>query len=248
MRGTRQRALGVWSAIERACKEDDFRPNPSSLCRFCAFQDYCPAFGGDPSLAAAALGDCGRVRPPGHRQPDAAALGAAQRRTEEPVGLIRPFVKATRYSSREDLRPVARQPDRGPHLLHRHRARRLRAALARARSLADPSRPSRRHPGGTARHHRHRDRVRPRQRRGEVPLQKAASQADGGSPAAVPPADHLELPEWPRHRCLLCRDTARRGRGTGARLTTRSRRWWRSAGSTPRSIMPPTSSEASPSA
>ena len=60
MRGTRQRALGVWSAIERACKEDDFRPNPSSLCRFCAFQDYCPAFGGDPSLAAAALGDAAR--------------------------------------------------------------------------------------------------------------------------------------------------------------------------------------------
>ena len=42
MRGTRQRALGVWSAIERACKEDDFRPNPSSLCRFCAFQGLLP--------------------------------------------------------------------------------------------------------------------------------------------------------------------------------------------------------------
>jgi len=55
MRGTRQRALGVWSAIERACREDDFRPNPSSLCRFCAFQAYCPCFGGDPALAAPAL-------------------------------------------------------------------------------------------------------------------------------------------------------------------------------------------------
>ncbi|MGO9582056.1 MAG: RecB family exonuclease [Acidimicrobiales bacterium] len=55
MRGTRQRALGVWSAIERACREDDFRPNPSSLCRFCAFQAYCPSFGGDPALAAPAL-------------------------------------------------------------------------------------------------------------------------------------------------------------------------------------------------
>jgi putative RecB family exonuclease len=56
MRGTRQRALGVWSAIERACKEDDFRPNPSSLCRFCAFRTYCPSFGGDPALAASGLG------------------------------------------------------------------------------------------------------------------------------------------------------------------------------------------------
>ncbi|MGA2528172.1 MAG: PD-(D/E)XK nuclease family protein [Acidimicrobiales bacterium] len=55
MRGTRQRALGVWSAIERACTKDDFRPNPSSLCRFCAFQAYCPSFGGDPDLAAAGL-------------------------------------------------------------------------------------------------------------------------------------------------------------------------------------------------
>jgi putative RecB family exonuclease len=55
MRGIRQRALGVWSAIERACREDDFRPNPSGLCRFCAFQAYCPSFGGDPALAAPAL-------------------------------------------------------------------------------------------------------------------------------------------------------------------------------------------------
>jgi putative RecB family exonuclease len=56
MRGTRQRALGVWSAIERACAHDDFRPNPSSLCSFCGFQAFCPCFGGDPSLAAAAMG------------------------------------------------------------------------------------------------------------------------------------------------------------------------------------------------
>jgi len=55
MRGTRQRALGVWSAIERACREDDFRPNPSSLCRYCSYQSYCPAFGGDPTSAASAL-------------------------------------------------------------------------------------------------------------------------------------------------------------------------------------------------
>jgi putative RecB family exonuclease len=56
MRGTRQRALGVWSAIERACRHDDFRPNPSMLCQYCAFQAYCPSFGGDPTLAASALG------------------------------------------------------------------------------------------------------------------------------------------------------------------------------------------------
>jgi putative RecB family exonuclease len=74
MRGTRQRALGVWSAIERACKEDDFRPNPSSLCRFCAFQAYCPSFGGDPSLAAPALGSATAVA---SSVSDASALEAA---------------------------------------------------------------------------------------------------------------------------------------------------------------------------
>jgi putative RecB family exonuclease len=59
MRGSRQRALGVWSAIERACRTDDFRPNPSSLCRYCGFQGFCPAFGGDPRLAATALASSG---------------------------------------------------------------------------------------------------------------------------------------------------------------------------------------------
>ncbi|MGA3216718.1 MAG: PD-(D/E)XK nuclease family protein [Acidimicrobiales bacterium] len=62
MRGIRQRALGVWSAIERACREDDFRPNPSSLCRFCAFQAYCPCFGGDPAQAGPALRDAPPAR------------------------------------------------------------------------------------------------------------------------------------------------------------------------------------------
>lgn len=55
MRGLRQRALAVWAAIERACATEDFRPNPSPLCRYCAFQVYCPAFGGDPSAAVPAL-------------------------------------------------------------------------------------------------------------------------------------------------------------------------------------------------
>jgi len=55
MRGTRQRALGVWSAIERACKQDDFRPNPSSLCRYCAFQAHCPSFTGDAARVPVAM-------------------------------------------------------------------------------------------------------------------------------------------------------------------------------------------------
>lgn len=56
VRGTRQRALGVWAAIERACGTGDFRPSPSGLCAYCSFKPYCPAHGGDPGRAAAELG------------------------------------------------------------------------------------------------------------------------------------------------------------------------------------------------
>ncbi len=44
MRGLAQRARAVWAAIEHACSSDDFRPNPSPLCRSCAFQVFCPAY------------------------------------------------------------------------------------------------------------------------------------------------------------------------------------------------------------
>ncbi|HIZ97227.1 MAG TPA: PD-(D/E)XK nuclease family protein, partial [Candidatus Janibacter merdipullorum] len=38
----------VWAAIERAVREQDFRPNPSRLCSWCDFKPLCPAFGGTP--------------------------------------------------------------------------------------------------------------------------------------------------------------------------------------------------------
>jgi putative RecB family exonuclease len=44
MRGMKARALAVWAAIERACETEDFRPNPTGLCRWCAYQDRCPAY------------------------------------------------------------------------------------------------------------------------------------------------------------------------------------------------------------
>lgn len=53
LRGLRQRTSAVWSAIERACEEEDFRPKPSALCSWCNFKAFCPAFGGDPALASA---------------------------------------------------------------------------------------------------------------------------------------------------------------------------------------------------
>ncbi len=56
LRGHRQKAVAIWSAIERACENEDFRPRPSGLCNFCRFRAYCPAFGGNPDEAALALG------------------------------------------------------------------------------------------------------------------------------------------------------------------------------------------------
>ena len=47
------RTAAVWKAVERACTTGDFRPNQSRLCDWCSFQQWCPAFGGDPDQAAA---------------------------------------------------------------------------------------------------------------------------------------------------------------------------------------------------
>jgi putative RecB family exonuclease len=51
VRGLEQRTSAIWKAVERACANEDFRPHPSPLCNWCAYQDYCPAFGGDPARA-----------------------------------------------------------------------------------------------------------------------------------------------------------------------------------------------------
>ena len=53
--GQRQKALAVWSAVERACVSEDFRPQTSQLCKFCRFQEFCPAFGGNPADAAPSM-------------------------------------------------------------------------------------------------------------------------------------------------------------------------------------------------
>lgn len=50
-RGLERRLRAVWAAVETACEHDDFRPRPSRLCDWCAFQQWCPVFGGDPHRA-----------------------------------------------------------------------------------------------------------------------------------------------------------------------------------------------------
>lgn len=52
-RGVERKLAAVWTAVERACEREDFRPNPSRLCDWCAFKAYCPSFGGDIALADA---------------------------------------------------------------------------------------------------------------------------------------------------------------------------------------------------
>jgi len=44
IRGQRKRAVAVWTAIERACDTEDFRPHVGPLCGYCNFRASCPAF------------------------------------------------------------------------------------------------------------------------------------------------------------------------------------------------------------
>jgi putative RecB family exonuclease len=43
----------IWSTIQRANATDSFKPKPGRLCDWCAFQSWCPSFGGDPEEARA---------------------------------------------------------------------------------------------------------------------------------------------------------------------------------------------------
>ena len=45
--GCARKVGAIWQAVERACEREDFRPKPGPLCYWCAFQAYCPAFGGE---------------------------------------------------------------------------------------------------------------------------------------------------------------------------------------------------------
>jgi putative RecB family exonuclease len=54
----------IWSAILRAGRSGDFRPNPSRLCDWCGHRPLCPAHGGTPPEY------------PGWPEPDPAVTGA----------------------------------------------------------------------------------------------------------------------------------------------------------------------------
>ncbi|MGI8686473.1 MAG: RecB family exonuclease [Acidimicrobiales bacterium] len=62
VRGLVTRTSAVWTAVERACAADDFRPHPSRLCDYCGYKELCPAFGGDPALANPVPAGAGAAR------------------------------------------------------------------------------------------------------------------------------------------------------------------------------------------
>jgi putative RecB family exonuclease len=49
--GLERQATAIWAAVKRACLLEDFRPKTGPLCDWCGFHAYCPAMGGDLSLA-----------------------------------------------------------------------------------------------------------------------------------------------------------------------------------------------------
>jgi putative RecB family exonuclease len=63
LRGLEVKVRAVWAAVQRACELEDFRPRTGPLCNWCAFQAYCPAFGGDPAAARAGATSEGGGRP-----------------------------------------------------------------------------------------------------------------------------------------------------------------------------------------
>jgi putative RecB family exonuclease len=46
IRGLQKRVGAIWTAVERACEREDFRPNPGRLCDWCSFRSVCPAWAG----------------------------------------------------------------------------------------------------------------------------------------------------------------------------------------------------------
>lgn len=70
--GLERQATAIWAAVKRACLLEDFRPRPGRMCEWCGFHAYCPAMGGDLSLArparAAGLDGSG-LNEPGLNEP-----------------------------------------------------------------------------------------------------------------------------------------------------------------------------------
>ena len=146
-RGVERKLAAIWTAIERACEREDFRPNPGRLCDWCGFKAYCPSFGGDIALADAYRDRLG-AGPRRRRRPSRPRSRSRWLRRPALPGTV-PAVPDARSTRAKQLivdfdEAVDQRVDRvrGHPALDRlmyggHRARRLVAALA----------PDRRRPG-----------------------------------------------------------------------------------------------------
>lgn len=62
-RALEKRMRAIWTAVERACEGDDFRPRVSKLCDWCSYRAHCPAWG-DPALTVRRAEDAALASPP----------------------------------------------------------------------------------------------------------------------------------------------------------------------------------------
>ena len=98
------RTTAVWKAVERACPTGDFRPRPGRAVQLCAFQQWCPAFGGDPERgrrrgATALRRCCGGAAP---------MTGRRERRRRRRSARLGPTVERFDAARRRAARAVAR--------------------------------------------------------------------------------------------------------------------------------------------
>ncbi|MQY13992.1 hypothetical protein SRB5_41520 [Streptomyces sp. RB5] len=67
LRGVERKLHALWQAIDRATASGDWRPRTGPLCRFCSFQEICPAYGGTPPPYPLAAGPAPGAGVPGPR-------------------------------------------------------------------------------------------------------------------------------------------------------------------------------------
>ena len=117
----------------RACETGDFKPRPGRLCPSCAFQDWCPAFGGDPDRAAleapVRYGRGPGAAPAGRRRRAAPGAAAHDYRYASSARDVRRLDRALRRRVRRRVSSAPWPPGQRSHLPDRVGARRLVASI-----------------------------------------------------------------------------------------------------------------------
>ncbi|HET7523791.1 MAG TPA: PD-(D/E)XK nuclease family protein [Acidimicrobiales bacterium] len=88
IRGLQQQTLAIWTAVEQACRREDFRPKPGRLCDYCAYHEYCPAVGGDLAKLPLPPWQDVDIRPAGDGPAGSQAAVEGSSGTASQVGLV----------------------------------------------------------------------------------------------------------------------------------------------------------------